>query len=84
MRFFITAFTLLTLTIGNSFAQDSLNKKVSIHWQATTITQYHPDIKSPYQGLNSLQASEPAKTSLTSTFYLNYSPAKNTYLIFNP
>ena len=84
MRVIISVLALLTVSISNLIAQDSTNKKVSLHWQATTVTQYHPDIKSPYQGLNSLQASEPAKTSLTSTFYLNYSPAKNTYFIFNP
>lgn len=85
MNSFKTTTTLALLFIYAAIhAQDTSNKKVSLHIQATTITQYHPDINAPYTGSNSLLKTEQAKTSLTSTFYFGYHPFKNTYLIFNP
>lgn len=71
-----------------SFAQeDSLkiqNKKWSIHWQATIIPQYHFNFKAAYSGDNSLETSEPTRTSFSTTLYLKYKASKNTYLVFNP
>ncbi|MFL9483927.1 carbohydrate porin [Chitinophagaceae bacterium LWZ2-11] len=80
-------FTLLI--IGGKFAsaQDSIlqkDKKLSLHFQVTAIPEYHFDIKSPYAGDNSLLASEPVKTSVTSTIFAAYKPFKNTYFVFNP
>jgi high affinity Mn2+ porin len=71
-----------------SFAQaDSikfLNKKLSIHWQATIIPQYHFNFKAAYTGDNSLLPSEPTKTSFSTTLFIKYKPFKNTYFVFNP
>ncbi|MES2003370.1 MAG: carbohydrate porin [Bacteroidota bacterium] len=67
--------------------QDSirpLDKKYSLHWQATFIPQYHFNFRSPYAGANSLMASEPVRASVTATAFLAYKPFKNTYLVFNP
>ena len=65
-------------------AQDSTDHKLSLHWQATTVSQFHPPFNSPYQGDNSMVSNEGIKTSLTTTLFCNYSPTKNTYLVFNP
>ncbi|WP_026260107.1 carbohydrate porin [Segetibacter koreensis] len=65
-------------------AQNSIDKKLSIHWQATLIPQYHFKFTSPYQGANSLIPDEAVKTSLTTTFFINYHPFKYTYIVFNP
>lgn len=67
--------------------EDSLkiqNKKWSIHWQATIIPQYHFNFKAAYSGDNSLQTSEPTRTSFSTTLYLKYKASKNTYFVFNP
>ena len=71
-----------------AFAQDSTvamnSLNLSLHWQATLIPQYHFDFTAPYSGKNSVLTSEPVATSFTTTLFLNYKIAKNTYLIFNP
>lgn len=66
-------------------AQDSTgNKKLSLHWQATIIPQYHFAFKASYSGDNSMLTSEPVKTSLTSTLFATYKPFKQGYIVFNP
>jgi len=65
-------------------AQDNTDKKLSVHFQATVVPQYHFKFNSPYQGANSLEPKEGVKTSLTTTFFINYHPFKNTYIYFNP
>ncbi|HVZ24917.1 MAG TPA: carbohydrate porin [Sediminibacterium sp.] len=65
-------------------AEEHLHPTYSLHGQATTISQYHPDFKSPYSGMNSLLSSEPVRASISATLFLNYHPARNTYLVFNP
>jgi high affinity Mn2+ porin len=41
----------------------------SFHGQATSITQYHGDFRSPYQGPRSLSADHEAETSFTGTLF---------------
>jgi high affinity Mn2+ porin len=65
-------------------AQDSSDKKLTIHGQATIIPQYHFKFHSPYEGLNSLVPDEGVKTSLTATIFINYHPFKNVYIVFDP
>lgn len=60
------------------------HRHYSLHGQVTVIPQYHPDFKSPYSGMNSLLSSEPARSSVSATLFLNYHPARNTYIVFNP
>ncbi len=65
---------------------DSLSgndKKISLHFQTTFIPQYHFDFKAAYSGDNSLMTSEPTRASVSGTAYLNYTPFRNTYLVFN-
>lgn len=60
------------------------NKKLSIHLQATIIPQYHFNFKAAYSGDNSLEPSEPARTSFSTTLFLSYKPFRNSYIVFNP
>lgn len=59
-------------------------KNYSFHIQSTTIPQYHFDFTAPYQGDNSLLASEPVQTSFSATIFLQYKMAKHSYWVFNP
>ena len=62
----------------------SMSKKISLHWQATIIPQFHFNFNPPYSGNNSVSPSEPAATSFTSTLFINYKVARNTNMVFNP
>jgi len=81
---FIVSFLLCVILSINTKAQDSSDHKISMHWQITSVTQYHPRFTSPYEGINSMVSNEDPKTSVTSTLFFNYSPIKNTYFVFNP
>ncbi len=59
-------------------------KKYSLHFQTTMIPQYHFNFSAPYSGDNSLEPSEPTRTSFSGTVFFSYKPFKNTYLVFNP
>jgi high affinity Mn2+ porin len=67
-------------------AQDSSfnNQKISVHFQFTTVSQYHFDFKAPYTGTNSLVTEEKTATSITSTIFLAVKTWKNATLVFNP
>lgn len=83
----ISVIIILLLVVLSLQAQDTSfakTGKYSLHWQTTLIPQYHFNFKAPYSGTNSLLPSEPARASFTTTFFLNYKPAKNTYIVFNP
>ena len=82
MKAFLLVILVCLTQISN--AQDAVDKKLSIHLQATVIPQYHFKFKSPYQGANSLEPKEGIKTSLTTTLFINYHPFKNAFIIFNP
>ena len=58
-------------------------KRYSFHIQSTIIPQYHFDFNAPYQGNNSLLASEPVQTSISATIFFNYKMAKHSYWVFN-
>lgn len=75
------------VTISSScFCQlDSIKqKKWSIHFQGTSVSQVNSRFNSPYQGDNSFLPNEPIRTSFTSTLYLGYKASKHTYIVFNP
>ncbi len=42
----------------------------SLHGQATAVPQYHPPIKAPYSGTNSLSSQAETRVSITSTLFL--------------
>jgi len=57
----------------------------TIHFQQTTIGQYHPDFTSPYAGLNSQNATgEPVAVSITSTLFLGRRLWEGGEFYFNP
>ena len=59
-------------------------ENTNLHGQATTVTQGHPSITSPYQGANSLQGPGEVKTSFTSTLFFGYRLLPSTSLYVNP
>lgn len=82
MKFALLLISIFLFQIAQG--QDSTDKKLTVHWQATVIPQYHFKFSSPYQGDNSLVPKEGVKTSLTTTVFVNYHPFKNAYIVFNP
>lgn len=75
---------LIQLSYAQSDSSTHMNRKLSIHGQATIIPQYHFKFNAPYTGDNSLLPSEPTRTSFSTTLFLKYKPLKNTYIVFNP
>jgi len=63
---------------------DSLSLDWNFHFQQTIVVQYHPDFTAKYSGANSLDTSEPAQTSLTSTFFIGRRLWKNAEAYVNP
>ena len=61
----------------------SSNKEWSMHFQETTITQYHPAFNAQYSGANSLNNNEETATSLTSTLFLGRKLWENSEAYFN-
>ncbi len=54
------------------------------HFQATTVSQYHPSFTAPYSGPNSLDPKSEYDTSLTSTLFLGMRVAPGLELYVNP
>jgi high affinity Mn2+ porin len=44
--------------------------RFDLHFQLTTVTQYHPSFDAPYTGKNSLSPDEEHETTITSTLFL--------------
>jgi high affinity Mn2+ porin len=81
------AIFLIIQTLSAQTNKDSTllsSKKWSVHWQATIIPQYHFKFNAAYSGDNSLQTSEPTRTSFSTTLFLKYKPFNNAYIVFNP
>jgi len=55
-----------------------------VHFQATTVTQYHPEFKAPYSGKNSLDPDSEHETTITSTLFLGVRLWKGAELYVNP
>ena len=75
-------------TANAQFKGDSMSVKPqvwSVHFQMTTIDQYHFAFKAPYSGTNSLADSvEKPALSITSTLFLGRKLWKGAALFFNP
>src|ERR1035437_6877678 len=66
-------------------AQDPVQpEKWSLHFQATSIGQYHGGFNSPYSGTFSLAGHPEAEASLTSTLFFGWQLARNTQIYFDP
>jgi high affinity Mn2+ porin len=58
-------------------------KDWSVHFQETTISQYHPSFSAQYSGANSLSSVAENATSLTSTLFLGRRLWQNSEVYFN-
>src|SRR5579863_6142234 len=58
--------------------------RFSLHFQLTTIDQWHGSFTSPYQGLHSLSPQPEQDLSITSTLFLGMRLWKYGELYFNP
>lgn len=68
-----------------SFSQvDSVSHKYSLHFQQTSIYQYHGAFDAKYSGTNSLTNEEESAVSLTSTIFFDMSLWKGGNFTFNP
>lgn len=67
--------------LSNRF--DSL-EKWSVHFQLTSIMQWHPDFQAQYTGINSLHTKSENALSLTTTLFLGRKLWKNASFFFNP
>ncbi len=81
-------FVMSAFIAQNNYAQnqssDSSSQEWNFHFQQTIVVQYHPDFTAKYSGANSLDTSEPAQTSLTSTFFIGGRLWKNAEAYVNP
>jgi high affinity Mn2+ porin len=69
---------------ANAQPSDSSSQEWNFHFQQTIVVQYHPPFSAKYSGTNSLDTSEPAQTSLTSTFFIGGRLWKNAEAYINP
>lgn len=74
---------LCCLQTAKAFAQKD-SSFISFHFQATSVSQYHTNFRSPYVGNNSLLPNEKIASSLTNTLFFAAKPWKNGLLIVNP
>jgi high affinity Mn2+ porin len=56
----------------------------NLHYQATSIGQYHPGFPAAYSGPLSLANDSEADASLTTTLFLGLRPARDTQVYFDP
>lgn len=83
MKKLISCVGITALLCVNAYAQKDSNF-ISFHSQATSISQYHPEFKSPYTGQNSLQPNEGIASSLTNSLFFAVRPWSNGLFILNP
>ncbi|MGA7162053.1 MAG: carbohydrate porin [Bacteroidota bacterium] len=85
LKHFVVSTACFSLAIAAAArSQDSASQEWNFHFQQTIVVQYHPDFTAKYSGQNSLDTSEPAQTSLTSTFFIGRTLWKNAELYINP
>jgi high affinity Mn2+ porin len=80
-------FTLLTLAAATLIAQDpapSPEQRWNLHFQATSIGQYHDAFPALYSGALSLVNYPEADVSLTTTMFFGLRLGRNTYVYINP
>ncbi|MES2276969.1 MAG: carbohydrate porin [Bacteroidota bacterium] len=77
--------TLLISAYHLANAQDTVKqKRFSLHFQQTIITQSKPAFSAKYSGDNSLLTNDETQTSLTTTFYGGARLWKGAQVFFNP
>jgi high affinity Mn2+ porin len=88
MRLTLIAVFALTTTVAiaqiPAIPDSSANFNSDFHFQLTTVTQYHPSFRAPYNGTNSLLTKEEHATTLTSTFFWGLQVGKLFEFYINP
>jgi high affinity Mn2+ porin len=56
----------------------------NVHFQSTLITQYHPDFRAKYTGVNSMLTSEPPATAIVGTVFAALKIWKGLDIVFSP
>jgi high affinity Mn2+ porin len=85
MKFNLIIITLILFFVSTAaFSQDTLNKRFSVHFQETVITQFKPSFGAKYTGQNSLSTQKETQTSLTSTLFGAARLWKGAEVYFNP
>ncbi len=80
----ILFFLFWSITVTAQTQVDSVKERNwSLHAQVTSIPQYHFPFSAKYTGQNSLQKSEPAQVSFTSTIYAGRRLWKNAAIYLN-
>jgi high affinity Mn2+ porin len=64
--------------------QTSPDRTWTLHFQLTTVSQWHPPFSAPYSGTNSLDSRAETKTSLTSTLFLGLRVWRGGQVYVNP
>jgi high affinity Mn2+ porin len=83
-KYFILLLLITGFKAGAQIIKDtSFQKNWYLHLQLTSIPQYHFNFKAGYTGANSLLTKEPAKISLTNTYYIGRRLWKNAAIYFN-
>src|SRR5579885_1121111 len=75
--------SLMTSITAHASLFDSASR-FNLHFQLTTIDQWHGRFMSPYQGVRSLSPNPETDMSLTSTLYLGFRAWKYGEFYFNP
>ncbi|CAN5525292.1 hypothetical protein BH10BAC6_BH10BAC6_11080 [soil metagenome] len=86
MRYFLTAILIMQsgFTTLLQAQDDTTASPIDVHFQMTTVTQYHPAFRASYSGANSMSDSSEAATSLTTTFFFTWHLSSNILLRFDP
>lgn len=84
LKYLLLLLTATSFKAGAQIIKDtSIQKDWYLHLQLTSIPQYHFNFKAGYTGQNSLSTKEPAKISLTNTYYIGRRLWKNAAIFFN-
>lgn len=70
--------------IDTSSAQSAAGRRWSLHFQATSIGQYHGGFRSLYEGENSLPPHPESRVSITATAFLAFRVSDHIDLVVNP
>jgi high affinity Mn2+ porin len=88
MQFAYVLCSLIVVLPSLAFAADSANTAsaapYNLHYQLTTITQYHPAFRAAYTGANSMRPDEDTQMSLTTTLFFGLRLWKGAEFYLNP
>jgi high affinity Mn2+ porin len=83
----VPVMALIFCSVSTFYAQDSAiayGNRFTLHFQATTVTQFKPHFRAAYTGKHSQQPTEEWATTLTSTIFSGLRLWKNAAVFLNP